>query len=684
MLTQRLAVFLPEQDAANQAYIEEWLRIVKENPDSCHEVWLTTALGYPTLERHREIAEYSRQIAEKFRRAGIRVSLQINNTLGHGEFIRLRDCSGLVNDHTKIETMVSPSGVTSPYCFCWRGENFIRYNKEVAAAYADLHPYRIWFDDDLRAMHHAPVERGCFCEHCIEAFNKEYSHAFSREELVFAINHGDISVRKEWIQFIRDGLYHFTYEIAKAAADVYPDVRFGLQYGPNRRYTGYGYDFLFGAMHDASGKGVGFRPGGGALNDDNPYEFIRKARVLEWQAAEMPNYIDDLRPEIECLPDVAYSKSANGIVFESDLYFAYGAGAMSYAMMNREHEPLSYHAKELALFSAHSSYWKRLARINAKSEHSGVEIAVSKESYLRPLKDGEADFRYEMEYYDAGFAPTLGMPLAFRSGDRNKVYCLTGENAAGLTEGDIRELLSRPVFADGKSVRMLMDRGFDVFGVEAYETSVLTLSEEFLPCEVNRDIRAPRWDKLNIDAPGFAFLPKSDKVTPISQYFGANATVRPLFPENNPYPYGIAAFTVTTPYGGTWAVFGNHPFVYASLARRNQFFSAMDLISGGRSLKAKLVEPLKAVVLPRVNSEDKVLCVTVVNATVGESGELTLLVRNPESEHFSFQSGTIPDTPLAFEKRIQPSGMAEYFVHLPSLPGWSTGTVFCEAQSVKP
>ena len=168
------------------------------------------------------------------------------------------------------------------------------------------------------------------------------------------------------------------------------------------------------------------------------------------------------------------------------------------------------------------------------------------------------------------------------------------------------------------------------------------------------------------------------------RYFGANATVRPLFPENNPYPYGIAAFTVTTPYGGTWAVFGNHPFVYASLARRNQFFSAMDLISGGRSLKAKLVEPLKAVVLPRVNSEDKVLCVTVVNATVGESGELTLLVRNPESEHFSFQSGTIPDTPLAFEKRIQPSGMAEYFVHLPSLPGWSTGTVFCEAQSVKP
>lgn len=677
MLTQRLAVFLPEEHEKNETYIKEWLRIVEENPDSCHEVWFTTALGYPTLERHREIAEYYKQIAEPFRRTGIRVSLQINNTLGHGDVIRLRDCSGLVNDHTKIETMVSPSGATSPYCFCWRGEKFIQYNKEVAAAYAGFHPYQIWFDDDLRAMSHHPVERGCFCEHCIEAFNRKYSHTFSREDLVFAVNRGEPAVREEWIEFVRDGLYRFTYEIAKAAADVYPDVRFGLQYGPNRRYTGYGYDFLFDAMHDASGKSVGFRPGGGALNDDNPREFIKKARILEWQIAETPGYIDDIRPEIECLPDVAYNKSANGIVFESDLYFAYGATAMSYAMMNREHEPLSYHAKELALLSEHSGYWKRLSQINAQTKSSGVEIAVSKQSFLRPLGENEADFRFEMEYYDAGFAPTLGMPLAFRSGDRNKVYCLTKENALGLTDGDIQSLLSRPVLADGKSVKMLIDRGFDVFGVDAYETSVLMLSEEFLPCAVNEGIHAPRWDKLNIDETGFTFLPKSGKVTPISQYFGANPTVKPLFPENEVYPYGIAAFTVTTSHGGTWAVFGNHPFLYASLARRNQFFSAMDFISGKKALKAKLMEPLKAVVLPRVNAEDKLVCVSVVNATVGASGELTLLIRNPACEHFSFQSGNTPEMPLAFEKKTDEIGTNEFYVHLPSLSGWSVGTVFC-------
>lgn len=681
MLTQRLAVFLPEEDKANQKYIEEWLRIVKENPNSCHEIWLTTALGYPTLERHQEIAAYYKQISEKFRSAGIRVSLQINNTLGHGDFIRLRDCSGLVNDHTNIETMMSPSGATSPYCFCWRGEKFIQYNKEVAAAYAEFHPYRIWFDDDLRAMNHHPVERGCFCDHCIETFNKEYSHTFSRENLVYAINHGDISVREEWTRFIRDGLYRFTYEIAKAAAQVFPDVRFGLQYGPNRRYTGYGYDFLFDAMRDASGKGVGFRPGGGAFDDNNPSEFIKKARILEWQMVEAPDYIEDIRPEIECIPDVAYGKSANGIVFESDLYFAYGATAMSYAMMNREHEPLSYHAKEFTLFSEHSEYWKRLSRINMKTKPSGIEIAVSKKSYLRPLKENEADFRFEMEYYDAGFAPTLGMPLTFRSGDRDKIYCLTKENTIGLSEDDILDLLSHPVFADGKSIQMLMERGFDVFGVEAYETSVLMLSEEFLPCAVNEGIHAPRWDKLNIVEPGFTFLPKSDKVTPISQYFGANFTVKPLFPDNKTYPYGIAAFTVTTPYGGTWTVFGNHPFVYTSLARRNQFFSAMDLISEKKSLKAKLLEPLKAIVLPRVNKEDKVLCVSIVNTTVGQSGELTLLVRNPESEHFSFQSGTVSDIPLAYEKKTNAEGMPEYFVHLPTLPGWSVGTVFCAEES---
>ena len=63
----------------------------------------------------------------------------------------------------------------------------------------------------------------------------------------------------------------------KLPSRVSPDVRFGLQYGPNRRYTGYGYDFLFDAMRDASGKGVGFRPGGGAFDDNNPFDFIKKA-----------------------------------------------------------------------------------------------------------------------------------------------------------------------------------------------------------------------------------------------------------------------------------------------------------------------------------------------------------------------------------------------------------------------
>ena len=106
----------------------------------------------------------------------------------------------------------------------------------------------------------------------------------------------------------------------------------------------------------------------------------------------------------------------------------------------------------------------------------------------------------------------------------------------------------------------------------------------------------------------------------------------------------------------------------------------MDLISEKKSLKAKLLEPLKAVVLPRVNDEDKVLCVSIVNATVGESGTLTLLIRNPESERFSFQSGTVSDIPLSFEKKTTAEGMTEYFVHLPSLPGWSVGTVFCERE----
>ena len=85
-----------------------------------------------------------------------------------------------------------------------------------------------------------------------------------------------------------------------------------------------------------------------------------------------------------------------------------------------------------------------------------------------------------------------------------------------------------------------------------------------------------------------------------------------------------------------------------------------------------LVDPLKAIVRPRVTNDDKTACVSLVNVTVGDSGELTLIIRDPESETFDFMNGETLIENIPFEKKN-----GEYHVKVPSMKGWSVATVFC-------
>ena len=689
MLTQRLKNFSAQTPKENDAYVNSLIDAILSEPDSCHEVWFSTAFGYPTLEAHAQYAAECARLAVAFRKAGIRVSMQVNNTIGHGAFVtKSVDCSGLVNDSLTLDNLTAPDGTSSPYSFCWWDKTFIDYNCRMVKPYVSLlKPERVWVDDDLRATGHKPVRFGCFCDHCIDRFNQKYGHSYSREDLVHEINRGDVRVRAEWAEWIRQGLYQFTYALTSAIKEASPETTMGLQNGPNGCYSGYGYGHLFRAMYDASGHTVGFRPGAGAYADNNPLEFLVKARCLEWQCASMPHEIvDDIRPEIECLPDVAYSKSAAGIAFETDTYFAYGATAMSYAMLCRQHEPISYHKKELSLFSKHSDYWHRLSACNAKSTSSGAELFVSKNAYLRPMADTEEDFAYRNDSYDfyknQDLYPTLGIPLAYRSGDRKRVYYLTKENAAALTDADVEDLLGLPVLAEGEAVLHLIQRGFDRFGVRCALVDTATLNEEFLPCIINEGIHVPLWSESYYHASGIAFLPKkgSDSLfMPISRYLGSHRLRQPDFPENQEAPFGFAAFATITDRGGRWAIFGNSPFTFRmSLGRRNQIFAAMDWASEGQSLKALLLDPQKAVVLPRVNDEDRVCTVSLINVTPGDSGETTLMIRHPKTDRFGFQSGEEKVENLSFTTREGRYHEIEYLVKVPNLPGWSVGTVFCE------
>ena len=157
MLTQRLG----SRTQKDPAFIDALIAEITAHPGCCDEVWLATNYGFPSMEVHRQTAETLREVAEKFRKIGIRVSLQLSNSIGHGQYMQSQDCTGLIYDGSPVEHMVGPDGTVAEYCFCWNGKHFREYVMEELRAYVTaIQPHTLWVDDDLRATNHAPVSHG--------------------------------------------------------------------------------------------------------------------------------------------------------------------------------------------------------------------------------------------------------------------------------------------------------------------------------------------------------------------------------------------------------------------------------------------------------------------------------------------------------------------------------------------
>ena len=237
---------------ASEEGAKEFIRLIKKYPGCCDTVWLTTVSGWPSLADHKKESDRILPIAALFREAGVDVSLQFACTLGHGVAHTGADRAGLFAAG-EPEYMIGPNGERADYSFCWYGEKFRKYFEETAKLYARLMPKTVWLDDDLRTTNHLPAEHCCFCDSCIDRFNKKWNSSFTREELVHEINYGDLTWRKRWIDQTKDGIRSFSTMIAKAILEISPDSVMAVEYGNYSTYSGSDYNYLFDALHELNG-----------------------------------------------------------------------------------------------------------------------------------------------------------------------------------------------------------------------------------------------------------------------------------------------------------------------------------------------------------------------------------------------------------------------------------------------
>lgn len=132
-----------------------------------------------------------------------------------------------------------------------------------------------------------------------------------------------------------------------------------------------------------------------------------------------------------------------------------------------------------------------------------------------------------------------------------------------------------------------------------------------------------------------------------------------------------AAALLITPYGAKWAVFGDGLWNRViSSERRSELLNIAEYINPWR-LTAVLETHAKAIILPRENAEHKLVCVTVINATVGKSAELKLRVRNTAGARFSYMSQYNDSGTLTPHRNGE-----DITLTLPAIDAWSALTVF--------
>ncbi len=329
---------------------EQWnatFKAIKDNPGCCDEVWFSTGIGVPPLKWHREQAARLVKAAEDLRKIGIVPSLQFQATLGHSDLLSSsEDCSA-----KNWTGWTGSTGVEDKYCNCPRQSAFLDYLREMSRLYAAFKPGSVWVDDDLRIGNHTPATKnsriGCWCDTCIEAFNKETGGTWTRKTLDAAMAK-DAALATRWKDFSVQAIADIARLIAEEIHAISPNTMMAFQHA----YDEHSVDSVRAitkAFAGATGKPTGLRPGGGMYYDINPSDQIVKSMI----ATRFKKTVKDLTcvevwcPEVESWPRTYGGRSAQSVLVESFTAIGYGFNSTSMLILDTRYETDELYSRTL-------------------------------------------------------------------------------------------------------------------------------------------------------------------------------------------------------------------------------------------------------------------------------------------------------------------------------------------------
>ena len=624
------------------------------------DVWFSTGICFPQMAEHRANAVRLAKAADELRAIGIKPSLQIQATIGHGDaFVAHADNSGL-----RWQTFVSADGSAAKWQNCPRAPEFVAYMCEMSSIYAAaMKPYSVWIDDDIRIIGHRAAGWsgdygwGCHCGHCLDVFAAKEGRKRSREELLADMK-ADPALAGRWRTFAFDAANRLVRAIGDAVHAASPETRMceqqpGFCFAEHRG--------LYEACHAATGLPVGMRPGAGSYCDYDPRDQIQKAYdlALRMDTIGPPDFVDRICPEIETCPRSFSCRTGRGVLLEALECLSQGMNSISALAIDAGFEPPEWYGEEiLAPLARNAAMLKRYVAASDGAVRTGYGIVGRK---LMRDTDGSPQKPF--------FTSSLPLKPLLSSASSPLARIVTGDFArrvVGEGPDSVRRLLEDDVLVDGEGAKTLFDAGCGAeLGIDGIESFSGGLRERLTVDSLNGNLSGR---ETPVAGKSFFLRPAKDARV-VGEYFcDANAAFAPR----------PAAVAFENGKGRRRVVFGHDVFggamSVASAGRILQMHRLADWVSHGRS-PVVMESPTRSFVQPRVRKDGTLASVVFVNASIGELRRIRFRMRGVPTDFEAAIWSALDENDVRLP--IVRDGN-DAIVEVPSVGGWNGGYLIFE------
>ena len=439
--------------------------------DAAAFIMTFTPEGDPAFDKAAVYAPRFRRMKELLAGASGSCGVLFQATMGHG---------WTPDSRTPWQKIVTPQG-DEVYIFCPLGKDFLDYLARQSAQIAAERPDFFMIDDDTRLI---TGRNGCFCPLHLAEMKRRTGRTFTRETLQAALK-AEPSVLAVWDELLCDSIVGIVRTIRQAFDAVDPAIpgefcccAADVRHAPR-----------LARLAAAKGQQPVVRLNNGRYCHEEARDIPFWLSGTSWQLAAVPRDIAVLAEPDTC-PQNRYSMSAKDFHAHLTLSLLEGcAGGKIWITRTGMWEPASGVAYRASL-KRHAGFYRELDRLSPV--WGGVKTPVPR--VRRPTPKAE----YAAWSWGSAVLGRFGVPYAMTCEDR-PLSALKGEDAARLSDDELKALLSRSLLLDGGAAVELTRRGFaDLIGARAAEWSgpVASFEQQTDGVRINAKVDAVRLEPL--------------------------------------------------------------------------------------------------------------------------------------------------------------------------------------------